>query len=513
MTASDPTTDRDLVPRWRTFGSTVRARETESFERVNGGDRKPADIEEQERNFAKFPGLAAAADLVGAALVLGVKTDSTIRAAEMLTQDPTSSESLVELGRSLLDEDGSRPEGWDSDDLHTIVDVEGIRRRAHNLRAVLRREPRNAVRWTDLALAHTVLGNTEHAEQDMRIALKLAGTNRFVLRAAVSLYVHLGQPDVAHRLITRDLSLLSDPWIAAAEIATAEMAGRSPKSVRTGGAILRDGRGPSPWHSSELASELAMVEVRAGHSRPARRLMELALREPTDNAAAQAEWAKIHGLITVAEPLDLSLPRTFEARSRRSAAEGKWSASVHDGMRWIADQPFAVEAARFTSYVAAVGAEDYVHSELASRAGLIANGSDRLLRNNLVFALANQDKLEEAQEQFGLIDRDGLDTHELSVLTATEGFLRFRHGSPTEGRVLYRRAVDAALRAKREDVARLASIFWAREELLSPPTTESSSALGQALAVAGDAEDEIVRLWWHRLLEIAQTQHRTDGPG
>lgn len=507
MTATDPTNDRDVVPRWRTFGATAQSRETESYQR-SLGSLGPADLGEQELNFRTHPGPAAAADLVGAALVAGARTDLSLRAAQLLA-DNQDDVALVELGRSHIDGEGTPQSEFALEERHELVDVERTQRRAHRLREVLKREPRNAIRWTDLALAHTVLGVTDAAEQEMRVALALAGDNRFVLRAAASLYVHLGRPDQAHKVVARDRGLLVDPWLAAAEIATAQVAGLTPIALKRGTSLLRDTAGLSPWHVSELASELAMVEARAGHSRPARRLMELALREPTDNAAAQAEWAKIHGLITVAEPLDLDLPRTFEARSRRAAAEGDWNASVHSGLQWISDQPFAIEAARFTSYVAAVGAEDYGHSEQAARAGLVANGGDPLLRNNLVFALANQDKVDEAVREFDLIDAARLDRHELSVVTATEGFLRFRSGRPEEGRALYRLAVESALRAKRPDVVRLAGIYWAREELLSGESPESDAALRQALEVAGGSDDEVARLWFQRLLDLARRQHRS----
>jgi tetratricopeptide (TPR) repeat protein len=497
VTAAGTPDDRDVVPRWRPFGHAVRSGETAPLAR-RAPLREPSDLSESEAAFRDSPGNYTAADLVGAAFTTSTRSELAMEAARGLVDDPDAGAAPRDLARALLDwaAYGPRlPEETDPPQLDFLA----VRQRAGQLRRILRSEPRNAVRWADLALAHTVLGHPQQAEREIRTALAIAGPNRFLLRAAARLYVHMDRSDDAHELLTRDPSVLEDPWLAAAELATATLAGRTSRHTRRARQLVDDTAGHAPRHLSELASQVATAELRAGKARHAKRLMAVALREPTENALAQAEWASANGLTL--QEANLEGPRTYEARALRFSHAGDWAAASAAGMEWLADQPFAQEAAQFTSYAASVGAEDWALAQRAAEAGLVANPDDHMLRNNLAFALANQALVADAYEHFRVIPWTHVTGRERAVLVATEGLLLFRSGQAEDGRHQYRAAINAFNQLGDADHAALATAFWAREEIMAD-TDHAGQAVAASKQAAEGTRFPAAELWTGRLAGV-----------
>jgi hypothetical protein len=90
----------------------------------------------------------------------------------------------------------------------------------------------------------------------------------------------------------RDESVVrEDPWLLAAEVAVASVAGRRPMFVRQGRKVLESGRLPA-LQTAKLASAIATLEMTAGDTRSARRLFRESLVDPTDNSLAQAGWGQ-----------------------------------------------------------------------------------------------------------------------------------------------------------------------------------------------------------------------------
>lgn len=501
MTAAGTPANRDVVPRWRPFGSTVRSGETAPVAELESPAPTP-DLSEPEDAFRRWPGQHTASDLVGSALSCGVRNKAALEAARHLLDLPGTAQNAVDMATALLLQTaGSLSPAIDQDEPR--IDFAEVRERAHLLRRIVRAEPRNAIRWADLALAHTVLGHPQKAEREIRIALDIAGPHRFLMRAAARLYVHMDRPDAAHDLLVAEPGVLDDPWLAAAEIATATLAGTALKQMKRAHRMLDDSGRHAPLHLAELASQVATTELRAGHAKQARRLMRLALIQPTDNALAQAEWASAHGLSI--EPVNLDVPRTYEARALRYSHVGDWKAASDAGLDWLADQPFAHEAAQFTSYVASIGAEDWEVAEQAARIGLVANPDNHMLRNNMAFALANQGRTQEAEDYLRYVPGPELAPRERAVLEATRGLVLFRQGRLAEGREAYGHAVATLAGLKEGDLAALANIFWAREETLAG-TEQAASAIVSAVERVRTTQAPEARLWAQRLAGLVGRQ-------
>jgi tetratricopeptide (TPR) repeat protein len=495
MSADWVAEDRDLVPRWRPFLPTARTGELETVgssqdERVRF--REPSAVEE----FRAAPGLFTAGDLLSQATVSGSKSEVVSEAARLVRGIPDAGPAAQSLADHVL---GDLPAIDDVARAAEPFNEQTARARAREMRRILRDQPRNAVRWTDLALVHVNLGQLAQARREMDIAARLAPDNRFVLRSAARLYVLLGEPDRGLRLLqTSDAK--ADPWVQSAEIALSERAGRRSTQIRQAKRAVESGSMP-PFHVSELAGEVATTELRYGSTRAARRLMKAALIDPTENTVAQAEWASQHG-ISNPNPAALSLPRSFEARALEASARGKFDLAVEEGIKWQADQPFDAGAGLFVSYASSVLLERYDIGITAARLALQANPHDALLRNNLVFSLASSGRLEEATNEIATLATLSRDESQGATILATRGLVAFRSHSPTEGRAHYRAAIARFTKLRDPDRAAMATLFLAREEL-EAGTPEAIGAIEEAITATRKVNAPEARVWALRLIERA----------
>jgi tetratricopeptide (TPR) repeat protein len=343
---------------------------------------------------------------------------------------------------------------------------------------LLNDEPRNALMFADLSRTYIRLGQVDSSAKAIGQALRLAPDNRFILRAASRLFVHLHEPDRAHSLLMTSPTTRRDPWLLAAEIAIATVEGKSPLLARAARDALATNAYP-PRHLSELASAVATIELGAGASRKARKLFERSLDSPTDNALAQAAWAlrwlpNLH----VEEALNVT-PRAYEARTLHFYETLEWRAAVSAADSWLDDEAFSSRPAEIGSYVAAVGLEDYLLAERFARRGLVANPNDSILLNNLAFALASRGNPQEAWVVLRKVPRPDRDAGVEAALLATEGLIDFRMGDSEKGSLHYLAAIKNATEAKLDRVRALAGVYFARE-LIGSGRVGATEALGIA---------------------------------
>jgi Flp pilus assembly protein TadD len=474
MTATKGSDDRVILPRWRAWRGSQSSGELESLDRLESGasgpfmdSTKEAELSERLTDFRQWRGPYEAADVVSTAIVLGLEEFPGVRDAAKMLRDST----LImggELAERILLKNPSKSKDT-MQELESRMTLNASQSRSEDasriacLRDIVRREPRNSLRWADLALAHTVIGNKRSAAKAIIIAVSLANGNRFVLRSAARFHVHEGDLDAAHAVLTADVDrLVSDPWLMAAEIAIADMAGRPLRYVSRGRGLLTGDF--APRHVSELASALATVELRAGRVKRARRLFEKALEDPTENSLAQVEWSVERG-VNVQPRSQSQPPGNFEAEARHAVREGEFLDATTQSRLWQEDQPFALDPALHTSYVASTLAENYEVAITACRKGLIANPGDSVLLNNLAFSQANAGLVDDASKTVEQLTGTD-DERKLLIWTATRGLVAFRQGNISRGRDLYRRSIVGWQKQENGQAnAARAAIFWAREEL------------------------------------------------
>lgn len=483
--------ERHVVPRWHSFGGAASRGELDPIFEV---DRRPTDrtdLHTRRVEWEEFQTLRFATDFVGTAITYD-EPEMAKSAAEFIASQ-RATPLAHRLARTVLHPEEARISEPESE---ASVDDERAagRARVRQLKSLLHADPRNAIGWTDLALNYAVLGQLKPAETSMAMALRLSRENRFILRSAARLFVQADEPGRAHGLVAGSRLTQSDPWLLAAELALASVAERSPTFIRRSREMVRSNAFP-PWHTSELTSELATLELEAGSDKAARRLFRAAMVDPTENAVAQTEWASRHLSGLYLEDDFLDLPYSFEARARHNSRKGAWIPALTEAWSWFLDQPVSSEAASLGTYVASVCLEDYETCIEFAKRGLLSNPNNPTILNNLVFALASLNRLEEAERYHARWpEYESLGLWDQTAYRATSGLILYRRGHVEEGRRQYREALSVAGRSRDKQLQAMATIYFAREELLLQ-TTYAESVIGEALEVGKTCDSPEVRLW------------------
>ena len=476
--------DRRIIPRWRDSSVAATTGELNPFHKAKSV-RPPASDELADRisDWMKDQSLAFATDLVSAGMVVGAESNIEVRRAvdyirSLGTNAPLSANSLATF---LAEGSEERIQAT----LEPNVE-EGIRTfsrgQIQGLKARVRNYPRNAIAWVDIARHYAMLGANRKAVQSMRIGLALSPDNRFVLRSAARLHVHLDEPDRAYDILRRSPATRRDPWLRAAEIAVAGLTDKVPARLRNTRRGLRGGN-LDPTHISELASAVATLEMTSGSIKPARRLFNLGLQNPTENAVAQADWAadQISG-ISLRED-HFRLPRTFEARAAEHFSKLEFDECVGECRRWSDDEPFASRPLEIGTFAAILGSEDYQAAIAFARRGLISNPKSFPLRNNLVVALAEAGCIDEAKREYEAVMQSNVDSREQIYWLATGGLLAFKGDDEEVGRKRYENAVAHARKQRDRLAEALALGHWAYEEFRAGKVLQADKRAEQAAQV------------------------------
>lgn len=453
---------RRMVPRWRPSWISARLGLVDPVQHApSRGPPSLRGLEANLRAWREHRTSAFAADAVSSAFVLN-KLDLGREPAEfILKHRKRLPDGAVKVAAAVLGKGQHEPTSLpEPPEINPEIRFERIR----VLKRRLRNGPRNPIMWTDLAREYTILGQKEPATRAMNAAVSLTDSNRFILRSAGRFFLHCDDPERAQRLLRRSPAVKYDPWILAAEIATATVMERSSALLKVGFRMVAD-RNLSPRHSTELVSALATHEFHDGHDRKAKKLFRQALEQATENTVAQVGWAsrRVSGLEL--EARFLSVPLSYEARAWYHFIAADWRSALEQAQLWFLDEPFASRAAAFGSFVSAVALGDYSVSAGFARLGLACNPSDPLLRTNLVFALASGGDIDEAIKETAVLSGRSLDRGTEVVMLANRGLVAFRMGDEGTGRALYHQAIDLATEIGDRERRAWAMVFLAREEV------------------------------------------------
>ena len=308
MSIADRRKRRQVVPRWRPWWVTARLGLAETGASVRSiGNPNTTTIDRRREEWLENHDLPHAADLISTAFGMGLGERAQDAAEFVLEAKRRLPQPLLLLAKIIVDGDADLPAS------PVDIDHAGRHVRINSLKGRLKNWPHDAIARIDLAREYATLGQRSKALKPISVALALAPHNPFVIRSAARFFLNHGEPERALAVVRRTPRVLSDPWLLAAEIATASAAETSSRHVRLARSIINSGLF-APRHVSELASALATVDLESGNRRSARKLFAVALQNPTENSVAQAQWAS-----STSQDLDLRDRRIYakpELRSR-----------------------------------------------------------------------------------------------------------------------------------------------------------------------------------------------------
>jgi len=496
--------DRNVIPRLRSFRTTLALGELDATGVCPESEilRDPESLKSKIRAWKENGTMSFAADLTSAALVLQLPDEAKEAAHFLLSTDSHAPAAARAVASRIL-----APDSKDVDNELIVADVslpsaEQIFETIRQTRNQLRNEPRNAILWVELSRSYLYLGLVKKAEHAIDVAVRLAPTNRFILRSATRLYVHIGRLGKAHSVLQRAESTKFDPWLLSAEIAAASAAGRNSNFIHRGQRLLIDDS-ISTFAKNELATAIGTVELSHGKVKRGRNLFRQALADPTENTIAQVGWALrkryVDSLGMDLDRIKQETPRSFEALAWGNFTSRKWKESLHAAFDWVRDQPFSTRPVVFASFVAGSLLEDYRSCERIVEIGLRANPGEPMLLNDLAFAFASGGQIDKAEKTFLKIDSVKVtEPAEKIVLIATQGLINFRRGFHEAGRGDYRLAIESAKRHRLHRTAAIASIYLAREEVLSK-SGEVERAIQAAIQERGRVTDPDI----NQIFEVA----------
>ena len=464
MAISIENSKRRIVPRWPEFRRALKSGELDPPDNLIVDKLPPDDfLLRKKKEWEENRTILFATDLIGAAYVMGQDDLAQEAAQFVIDSGQTVSSVAISVAKNILQipEIGGEDQSIDysASESHIYGDI-------RKLKAKRIDQPRNAFVWSDLARLYTILGLQEQASKAMHIALSLAPQNRYILRSAARLKLHLNEPDRAHNLLRKASNLEYDPWLMAAEIAVSSVLGKTSRFVKAGLGMVRD-ETIDPFHLCELSSALASVELWNGKIKNAKKLFNKSLDKPNDNTLAQAAWATSYIPIDSLSKDSVNQATAFEAMALISYFEGKWKDSLEASWSWRHEELFSRRPPIQISFLMSVIFEDFSGTIKLIKDALRIIPKDPTLLNNLAFALANQGSLEDAQKTLNCIDITKSPMTTKICITATAGLIEYRAGHPDRGRELYTKAIQVASKESLLSLKCRAMVYLAREELLT----------------------------------------------
>ena len=466
MIGSGTSSSRQIIPRWRSLAVTVQSRELAvTAVRESGDYNLSPELIERLRRWRQTQAVVTASELVDAAIATKFEGDA-VGAARFLLRESVPATRLVRRNAALLltrtGHGNEVPAGVL--DFPPAYAMQTWRRR-------VRLFPEDALAWVEMALIQLVGGRPEAGKRSMLVALRLAPTNRHVIRSAAVHFSFLRERDRAYEVVRKNLATPGDPWLMAAEIALAPSAGKKPHFLDRGAKMLDATM--QPRQITELAGAVATFMLLDGNRKRARKLFQQSMYDPTGNSLAQAEWASpfFGGAPLVGVERMRMVVDAREAMSLHLYRAGAFSEAMDFARQWIDEEPLSPRG-----YVAAAAAAnalcDYPAADRMAQKGLARDANSAPLLVARVFALASQGRLAEAETIFKAIPEDADDGGKLFrfVLEANRGLLAFRRGDTTMGSAHYKKAIQG-FRAGDDpgahELVAQAQAYYAREAVLA----------------------------------------------
>jgi tetratricopeptide (TPR) repeat protein len=448
-----------LVPKWLEYpkaigtGELVVPRQT-PFE-INEATKK--SIKHDLEEFATDPTSQMACRLMGAGIILGDNELSHDMASFIIDKrgvDPLS----IKLANKILNI-------THNDEPLLEVDV-----RISKLRKWVSMYPRSAIGWIELSRAFTIKGQKEKAKRAAMTALQIAPYERYIVRCAVRLFLHIGDLDRAWYYVERASKYRFDPWIKATEVNVALISERKVPHIKK--FIPRDILIDQLFDFSELLDSYGCIELDSGNDRTARKQFRLAWKKPSGNVITHAEWVIRNKLPGMKESCVLEFDRSPEAKTWINYFDLNVGKAMDAVREWELEEPYSKHPFIVGSFIACHAGHPKEGVKIAKR-GVMVNPHSKIIYNNLCYALLRAGNVTEADKYINKLKAKN-ETDSDMISKATLGLYAFRKKNVTLGRQTYIEVIDYFKQTNNPELQALALLNLTLAEL-EAQTPESNN--------------------------------------
>ena len=465
MNGSTPYQNRKLLPRWRTLSQTVDHGE---LKYARKSANKPVNFNSSSllsdlvARWQKERNIENAAELISSGVVVGVNNEVENAANFLIESSNQVAPAIIRASNMVLNGNVVSPVE-DSSLFSNLGDINSIYRKISKLKTRVRKAPRDAISWIELARLYTLLGQNEPASKCIQMAVDLAPENRFVLRAASRFFANSGDSDEGLFLLRKSNSINRDPWLQATEISLSDIGGVSSKYLKFAiDQIMKDVW--EPRHSAELCGAAATVLYADGRNSKARKLMKLSIRDPNENSFTQAEWASIKGWAPSISDELFQIELAPEALTLRERHALNWERAISACINWSEMEPTSSMPLTFGAFISLVALENGHKALTFLERAAVRIPNDPMVINNQAVAYAYIGDIEKATTSLNQLNSMQLPKDRKAVQVATNGLIEYRRGEFSKGRDLYIDAIRISDELKDDSTKFLAIWHLLREE-------------------------------------------------
>lgn len=415
-----------LLPKWQSISNIGNKDYSTERPSVRSIDPKVLQSFRDDYNAFKLnPSITAACYLLNASIILR-RQDVAQEISHYLDNSSITTFSLS----SLVDTVKERKNKVDNED--------NIQRKINKLRSVLVNQNRNALLWLELGRQYSAIGLNSKAKRCVEVAVNIAPINRFVVRSAARFFIHIDDSEIAYKISSNAFSATADPLIRSTlincailnEVTLKKINIIKPEDVNTDNIFL----------NSELLSSSAMVDIRIGNEKRAKKLLKIAWKDPTESVLANAEWIIRNKFQFLKDEQNLDFYKSAEASTWEDYFALDFESAISNSVLWGFEEPYSTHPFSCGSGIACLAGK-YQDAAKIAKEGLIANPNDILLKNNYIFSCLRNNNIADAEKVFSTISQSVLDD-DIFYLTATVGLFNYKKGRIEEGRKYYLKAFD-----------------------------------------------------------------------
>ena len=477
--------DRHVIPQWLDF------RVAAGIGELDLPHKKPVhvDLEKSkgilERDYSDFlmnHDPVVASELMGIALVLG-DIEKAVLLAQFNTKNPATSKSVLFMAQRIIERNSPQ-----SPIAQAISNPNAA---IHELKQQTLLNPFDSIAWTERARLHTIKGQDTVAEKCLLRAIYLAPSNRYVVRCAVRFFLHTRQFDKAWYYAIRANQLTPDLWVAASAISSGQLAGEKMNKALFAPAKIIQAT-PS-FHYSEYLAAVAMTEHSYGSDKKAKKLFQVAWKNPSRNVITHAEWILREVYPGLQDRCVVDTTLSAEAETWKHYHEMEVDKAIIALRRWNIEEPYSKQPYILGSYLLCKR-KQYDEAIRLARNGRDVSPENLTINNNLAYSLLRRNQngdLVDAEQILKELTATGNRTDEV-VVNATRGLLAYRQGKWEEGRKLYHDAIQLAKDLKKPALAKRAFVAMAIAEEETCFSEADSDAQKALVLLANDKEPELL---------------------